>query len=85
MEQLIVGVGYIHSNRIVHRDLKPENILFAENNGHIFVKIGDFGLALHIDAKEKGDEKFIIPNVRVGTPSYIAPEFYLDTVTRITD
>jgi len=27
MEQVILGVRYIHSLGIVHRDLKPENIM----------------------------------------------------------
>lgn len=29
MEQVIVGVRYIHSLGIVHRDLKPENIMVS--------------------------------------------------------
>lgn len=83
MSQLLNGVGYIHANRIVHRDLKPENILFVANNGQIVVKIGDFGLAVHTGSKEYID-KFTISNTRVGTPSYIAPELYNDSLKKLT-
>lgn len=29
--QLVMALGYLHSNQIVHRDLKPENVLMDEN------------------------------------------------------
>ena len=40
-KQIVLAVGYCHSQNVIHRDLKPENILLTENNT---VKLIDFGL-----------------------------------------
>ena len=50
----------------IHRDLKPANIL-CDENGHPF--ISDFGLK-----REKTNP--ITSDVRVGTPDYMAPEYF---------
>ena len=39
---------------------------------YIVLKIGDFGLAVQMEGKDKPDN-YMIPNTRAGTPSYIAP------------
>ncbi|GMS86469.1 hypothetical protein PENTCL1PPCAC_8644, partial [Pristionchus entomophagus] len=41
-KDLVIAVGYIHSQKFIHRDLKPSNILFAEDGT---LKICDLGIA----------------------------------------
>lgn len=36
-KQLLVGVGYLHSQGVAHRDIKPEN-LFFDTRGHLKVR-----------------------------------------------
>lgn len=65
MKQIIEGVSYLHNNKIIHRDLKLGNLFLNDN---FVVKIGDFGLAAHIEFD--GQRKRTL----CGTPNYIAPE-----------
>jgi len=44
MEQLLMGVKYLHTGKFVHRDLKPENILLNPLDGGFDYKLADFGL-----------------------------------------
>lgn len=51
IQQIIIGVRYIHSLGIVHRDLKPENIMieYDEEEGKLGkIKIIDFGFANYL-------------------------------------
>jgi len=65
MNQILLGVKYLHENKIIHRDLKLGNIFL---NDEMEIKLGDFGLA----TKENfdGERKRTL----CGTPNYIAPE-----------
>jgi len=63
--QLLSALGYMHDKGVLHRDLKLSNILL---NGHLIVKICDFGLAVQIEHPDEEHYTFC------GTPNYIAPE-----------
>ena len=42
IQQLLLGLEYLHENWIIHRDIKSSNILM---NNQGILKIADFGLA----------------------------------------
>lgn len=70
--RLLRVLAYTHARGVVHRDLKPENVLFASREDHTLGKLSDFGLATALGAaNEPADQRV------VGTPSYMAPEQYL--------
>jgi serine/threonine protein kinase len=58
------ALDYAYREGVVHRDIKPANILVAEGTE---VKLGDFGAAFITGIETT-------QGVRVGSPSYIAPE-----------
>jgi Protein kinase domain len=62
--QMCAGLAAAHERGVIHRDLKPANIML-DSTGRI--RITDFGLA-GIAASIQG------PEVRAGTPAYMAPE-----------
>eukprot|EP00923_Selenidium_pygospionis_P035508 GHVN01061944.1.p1 GENE.GHVN01061944.1~~GHVN01061944.1.p1 ORF type:complete len:505 (+),score=94.94 GHVN01061944.1:247-1761(+) len=66
VKQVLSGITYMHKNKIVHRDLKPENLLLESKSKDALIKIIDFGLSTHFDAKKMKD--------KIGTAYYIAPE-----------
>lgn len=63
--QIVLALGYLHSNGIVHRDLKPENVLMDANG---YICLADFGLAKFLKDKEDQTYSFC------GTAEYLAPE-----------
>jgi serine/threonine-protein kinase len=71
MAQLLDALEYAHSHEVWHRDIKPANILVM-GNGRI--KLTDFGIA-RIESADRTRT-----NIIMGTPGYIAPEFYLGGV-----
>jgi hypothetical protein len=62
--QVCAGLSAAHERGVIHRDLKPANVML---DGSGKARITDFGLA-GIAATIQG------PDVRAGTPAYMAPE-----------
>jgi WD40 repeat protein/predicted Ser/Thr protein kinase len=73
---LAAAMHLAHQSGVVHRDLKPSNILLTVDGTP---KITDFGLARRMD----DDDGVTQAGVRVGTPSYMAPEQALGTAQAI--
>ena len=69
MAQLLDALEFAHANSIWHRDIKPANIIIMKNGR---IKLADFGIA-RIESSDRTR-----PNMLMGTPGYIAPEYYLN-------
>ena len=65
-EQVARALAHAHSYGIVHRDVKPANV-WIDGDGNAL--LGDFGLAVPLDASRITTEGLV-----VGTVAYLAPE-----------
>ncbi|XP_051524815.1 obscurin [Myxocyprinus asiaticus] len=78
IQQILEGIGYIHSMNILHLDIKTDNILIV-SHGREDIKICDFGFCQEIDNSRHQYSKF-------GTPEFVAPEIvHQEPVTVATD
>jgi len=80
LQNILLGLEFLHSQSIAHRDLRPQNILYSKmnpkNEDDVIFKIGDLGLAREISdhstdlSVSVGFEVYRSPEMSVGKGNY---------------
>ncbi len=60
MSQLVTGLAHCHKMGVLHLDLKPQNVLVKKRDGHLDVKLADFGAAWEYQSDETGPTREVI-------------------------
>lgn len=78
LDQVCAAVAELHDHNVIHRDIKPANILFTTDAKPV---VTDFGLACERSFAGFGSSTANI----AGTPEYMAPEMFEQTISSRTD
>lgn len=78
LDQVCGAVAELHDHNVIHRDIKPANILFTTDAKPV---VTDFGLACERSLAGFGSSTANI----AGTPEYMAPEMFEQTISSRTD
>ncbi len=72
---LLEGLAAAHEAGFIHRDIKPDNIFLTRlEDGTLFPKIIDFGIAKLKNPDEQQDSVVTRIDAVMGTPLYMSPE-----------
>ena len=63
-----------HARDIAHRDLKPENVFLSMQDGEVFPKLLDFGIAKLMGESAGSSGLKTNTGTPIGTPHYMSPE-----------
>ncbi|MGH2481333.1 MAG: protein kinase domain-containing protein, partial [Ktedonobacteraceae bacterium] len=69
---LVQAIAYIHRRGVVHRDLKPTNIMLDSEDGEVYVRLIDFGIASL--QGQSASPPLTMAGHEMGTVAYMAPE-----------
>ncbi|HEY0752844.1 MAG TPA: serine/threonine-protein kinase [Ktedonobacteraceae bacterium] len=69
---LVQAVAYIHRRGVVHRDLKPTNIMLDSEDGQVYIRLIDFGIATL--QGRTASPPLTTAGHEIGTVAYMAPE-----------
>jgi serine/threonine protein kinase len=73
--QVARALTQAHGEHVLHRDLKPANVFLShDEDGHLLVKLLDFGIARAIHAHRAPSAFSTAKGLVFGTPSYMSPE-----------
>mgnify|MGYP001452707265 CR=1 FL=1 len=78
LDQVCGAIAELHDHNVIHRDIKPANILFTTDAKPV---VTDFGLACERSLAGFGSSTANI----AGTPEYMAPEMFEQTISSRTD
>jgi eukaryotic-like serine/threonine-protein kinase len=73
--QVCLSLREAHARGIVHRDIKPSNIMLIDGD-YDQVKILDFGIARQTIRDADIDQELTSSRAYIGTPEYMAPEYF---------
>jgi hypothetical protein len=75
VSQISRALGQAHADGVAHRDLKPANVFLThDEDGHLLVKLLDFGIARTIVAHRTLGTFSTAKGFVFGTPGYMSPE-----------
>ena len=73
--QALLAIIEAHAAGLVHRDIKPQNLFLARlQDGHVRVKVLDFGLAKELPKLESSNSALTTENMLLGSPHFMSPE-----------
>jgi serine/threonine-protein kinase len=76
LRQAARGLSAAHAFGVIHRDVKPANLyLHVGPDGHVVVKVCDFGIAKHgLEGRDFASTELTQTGSLLGSPAYMSPE-----------